>query len=82
MNQSQRIDELKRLGWHQLMPENELGWRFFFRRDPELGRKFILWNVMHYEYLTVFRNGRTAEGIIETRYQWEKREQQEKASDV
>jgi len=69
MNQQQRISELQRLGWHSLMPVNELGWRFFFRLDREV--------LGHWNLLTVFRNGRTADGIIETRYQREQRKQRE-----
>jgi len=71
MNQSQRIDELTRLGWWKLMPDNEYGWKFYARRDRRHTR------LIGYDYLTVFRNGRTADGVVETRYQREKRKQRE-----
>jgi len=74
MNQQQRISELQRLGWRSLMPENELGWRFFFRRYWYPNRYFA---VGHCSYLTVFRNGRTADGIVETRYEREQRKKRE-----
>jgi len=71
MNQADRVQELSRAGWRSFMPSNELGWKFFYRSNPELDHYFF---GPGNDYLTIFPNGTIAEGIIETPHQrWKRR---------
>ena len=65
---SEIIDDLLHDGWISFMPKNELGWRFFFKRDPDPANyhAFFGWGWL---YKTVFPSGRIADGIIETKHQ-------------
>jgi hypothetical protein len=71
MNRAETIENLRKEGWMSFMPDNELGWKFFFRRDK--GGEYHAFFGPAWEYLTLFPNNHMAEGIIETRYQREKR---------
>lgn len=74
MNQSETVSDILRCGWLKFQSDSYNGWKFFFRRNLKtsyVGDRF------EYDYLTVFKNGRTAEGIIETGYQRKKRKRQE-----
>jgi len=59
MNQSEQIDDLKRNGWrlYQVYPR----WKIFSRKTKDIHLQF---NPMGLEFITVFRNGRTAKGHI------------------
>jgi len=60
MNQSERVDDLLRNGWklYRTFPK----WQVFSRRNGELSHYYFAgFNV---NFITVFRNGRTARGII------------------
>jgi len=72
MNQSESVNELLKAGWMSFQPDNSHGWKFFFKRDPdpENYHAYFGWG---WNYKTVFRSGAVADGIIETRYQREKR---------
>jgi len=76
MNQAEAIDNLKRAGWMSFMPDNVQGWKFFFKRDPD-PENYHEYFGFGWLYRTVFRSGRIAEGIIETRYQRDKRKRAE-----
>lgn len=53
-------------GWIEFMPENEFGWRFFFRRNNEPPHPYF---GPGYDYKTLYPCGDTADGIVETPYQ-------------
>ena len=74
MNQSAVIDDLQRNGWISFQPKNDLGWKFFMRRNRELDHAYFGHG---HNYITVFPSGRTAEGIIETRHQRYERRKRE-----
>ena len=66
MNRSEIIDSLLRNGWMSFMPDNEFGWKFYFKRDPDPENYHAYWGFGHL-YCTVFPSGRTAEGIVQTK---------------
>lgn len=66
--QSEVADDLTRSGWMHYQPTNSQGWRFFFRRNLE-NDHYYFGSGFGYDYLTLFKNGRIAEGIIETGHQ-------------
>jgi len=59
MTQSERIDSLSRAGWrpYRTFPR----WRVFARKTQE---KHLQFNPQGLEFITVFKNGRTASGFI------------------
>lgn len=68
------VEKLKAEGWNEYMPENDQGWRFFFRRNNDPPHPYFgFWH----DYLTVFRSGKVQDGIIENRYQRETRKRAE-----
>ena len=74
MNQSELVNGLLNAGWMKFQPDNADGWKFFFRRNRELDHAYF---GPGHDYLTLFPNCRTVEGIIETGYQRWKRQKQE-----
>jgi len=72
MNQSEQVNELLHAGWMSFQPDNSQGWKFFFKRDPDQENYHPYFGVGHI-YRTIFKSGIIADGIIETRYQREKR---------
>jgi hypothetical protein len=66
MNQSEVVSDLLQSGWRSYMPDNSLGWKFFFRRNNEHYHAFFGWG---YDYLTVRKSGHVVEGIRETCHQ-------------
>lgn len=76
MNQSERVENLLRAGWMKFQPDNSMGWKFFFKRDPDPESYHAYWG-FGYLYCTLFRSGIIAEGIIENRYQRDKRKRME-----
>jgi hypothetical protein len=63
-------DDLKMAGWSRFQPSNSFGWSFWMRKNADFDPRMSLnWYYSEgMDYLTLYPNGRTSDGIIESAY--------------